>query len=47
MLGPILIGLKESIQICSLGATVSDIVNLATIAAYDVNEEQAHEAVGG
>ena len=45
VLGPILMGLEESVQICSLGATVSDIVNLATIAAYDVNEDQAHEAV--
>ncbi len=45
VLGPMLMGLKESIQICSLGATVSDIVNLATIAAYDVNQEQAHDAV--
>lgn len=43
--GPMLIGLKESIQICSLGSTVSDIVNMATIAAYDVNQPDAHEAV--
>ncbi|MAK59752.1 MAG: NADP-dependent malic enzyme [Ponticaulis sp.] len=47
VLGPMLMGLKESIQICSLGSTVSDIVNLATIAAYDVNEPDAHEAVRG
>ena len=45
VLGPMLMGLKESIQICSLGATVSDIVNLATIAAYDVNQPDAHEAM--
>ncbi len=45
VLGPILMGLKESVQICSLGATVSDIVNLATIAAYDVNQDQAHDAL--
>ena len=47
VLGPMLMGLKESIQISSLGATVSDIVNLATIAAYDVNVPDAHEAVKG
>ena len=45
VLGPMLMGLKESIQICSLGATVSDIVNLATMAAYDVNQPDAHEAL--
>ena len=44
VLGPMLMGLQESIQICSLGATVSDIVNLATIAAYDVNEPDAHDS---
>ena len=45
VLGPMLMALKESVQICSLGATVSDIVNLATIAAYDVNQPVAHSAM--
>ncbi len=45
VLGPMLMGLKESVQICSLGATVSDIVNMATISAYDVNEKDAHAAL--
>ncbi|HBJ92045.1 MAG TPA: NADP-dependent malic enzyme, partial [Hyphomonadaceae bacterium] len=45
VLGPMLMGLKESVQICSLGATVSDIVNMATISAYDVNEKDAHSAL--
>ncbi len=45
VMGPILMGLKHSIQICSLGATVSDIVTLATLAAYDVNVRETHEAL--
>ena len=35
--GPILLGMDKPVQIASLGATVSDIVNLATIAAFDVD----------
>jgi malate dehydrogenase (oxaloacetate-decarboxylating)(NADP+) len=35
VIGPILIGLGAPIQIAQLGATVSDIVNFATIAAFD------------
>ena len=38
VVGPVLMGLEKSIQIASFGATVSDIVNLATLAAYDVNQ---------
>ena len=45
VLGPMLMGLKESVQICSLGSTVSDIVNMATLAAYDVNEKDVHAAL--
>ena len=37
VLGPMLLGLQKPVQIASLGATVSDIVTLATIAAYDVD----------
>ncbi len=37
VLGPMLLGLQRPVQIASLGATVSDIVTLATIAAYDVD----------
>lgn len=37
ILGPMLLGLEKPVQIASLGATVNDIVNLATIAAYDVD----------
>jgi malate dehydrogenase (oxaloacetate-decarboxylating)(NADP+) len=32
-----LLGLEKPVQIASLGATVGDIVNLATLAAYDVD----------
>jgi malate dehydrogenase (oxaloacetate-decarboxylating)(NADP+) len=35
MIGPLLIGLSKPVQIAELGATVSDLVNLATIAAHD------------
>ncbi|MFN3869644.1 MAG: NADP-dependent malic enzyme [Hyphomicrobiaceae bacterium] len=37
IIGPVLVGLSKSIQICSLGARDSDIVNIAALAAYDVN----------
>ena len=38
VIGPMLLGLEKPVQIASLGATVGDIVNLATIAAYDVDD---------
>lgn len=37
VIGPMLLGLEKPVQIASLGATVGDIVNLATLAAYDVD----------
>jgi malate dehydrogenase (oxaloacetate-decarboxylating)(NADP+) len=37
LIGPMLVGLTHSVQICQLGAKDSDIVNLAALAAYDVN----------
>ncbi|GAB5457058.1 MAG: NADP-dependent malic enzyme [Henriciella sp.] len=37
IIGPILLGLSKPVQIASLGATVNDIVNLATLAAFDVD----------
>ena len=37
VMGPMLLGLEKPVQIASLGATVSDIVTLATIAAYEVD----------
>ena len=38
VLGPLLVGLSKPVQICGLGSTVSDIVNMATMAAYDVSK---------
>ncbi len=36
VVGPILVGLEHSIQIVQLGASVTDIVNMAAFAAYEV-----------
>jgi len=36
VIGPLLVGLSKPIQICTLGAKDSDIVNMAALAAYDV-----------
>ena len=33
VIGPVLTGLKDSVQICSIGASVNDIINLAAIAS--------------
>ncbi|MBO6764880.1 NADP-dependent malic enzyme [Maricaulis sp.] len=38
VIGPMLVGLEKPVQIARLGASVSDIVNLAGIAAYDLNQ---------
>ncbi|MEO0815951.1 MAG: NADP-dependent malic enzyme [Pseudomonadota bacterium] len=46
VIGPMLLGLEKSVQIANLGATVSDIVTLATIAAYDVDGVSAENAKG-
>jgi malate dehydrogenase (oxaloacetate-decarboxylating)(NADP+) len=37
LIGPMLVGLTHSIQICPLNAKDSDIVNMAALAAYDIN----------
>ncbi|MGH1418980.1 MAG: NADP-dependent malic enzyme [Hyphomicrobiaceae bacterium] len=37
IIGPILVGLPRSVQICTLGSNDADIVNMAALAAYDVN----------
>jgi malate dehydrogenase (oxaloacetate-decarboxylating)(NADP+) len=44
VIGPMLLGLEKPVQIASLGATVGDIVNLATIAAYDVDRVHGDKA---
>jgi len=41
VLGPILMGLSKPVQICRLGAPVSDIVSMAAIAAYDLSSRSA------
>ncbi|MEQ8557587.1 MAG: NADP-dependent malic enzyme [Henriciella sp.] len=38
VIGPILLGFEKPVQIAPLGATVSDIVNLATFAAFDIDQ---------
>ncbi|MEM9739395.1 MAG: NADP-dependent malic enzyme [Pseudomonadota bacterium] len=45
VIGPMLLGLEKSVQIANLGATVSDIVTLATIAAFDVDGVSAGSVV--
>jgi malate dehydrogenase (oxaloacetate-decarboxylating)(NADP+) len=37
LIGPMLVGLTHSIQICPLNAKDSDVLNMAALAAYDVN----------
>ena len=37
VIGPLLVGLEKSIQLVPVGAKDSDIVNMAALAAYDVN----------
>ncbi|HKJ62367.1 MAG TPA: phosphate acyltransferase, partial [Hyphomicrobiales bacterium] len=36
VMGPLLVGISKPAQIASLGATDSDLVNLAALAAYDI-----------
>jgi malate dehydrogenase (oxaloacetate-decarboxylating)(NADP+) len=36
-MGPLLVGLDKSVQIAPLGAKMSDIYNMAVLAAYDIN----------
>ena len=35
VIGPLLVGLEKSVQIVSLGASVSEMINAATFAAYE------------
>ncbi|MEW5963722.1 MAG: NADP-dependent malic enzyme [Pseudomonadota bacterium] len=36
LIGPVLVGLSKSVQICTLGAKDVDIMNMAALAAYDL-----------
>ena len=42
-MGPILLGLGKPVQICQLSASVSQILSMATFAAYDVRELVAED----
>jgi malate dehydrogenase (oxaloacetate-decarboxylating)(NADP+) len=35
VIGPVLLGLSKSVQICRLSSSVSNILNMAMMAAYD------------
>jgi malate dehydrogenase (oxaloacetate-decarboxylating)(NADP+) len=37
VVGPLLVGLDRSVQIASMSSRASDLMNLAAIAAYDIN----------
>ena len=37
VIGPILVGLTKSVQICPIGSKDSDVLNMAALAAYDVS----------
>ncbi|MGB3810457.1 MAG: NADP-dependent malic enzyme [Parvibaculum sp.] len=37
LVGPLLVGLKRSVQIATIGSNVSDLVNMAAIAAYNLD----------
>jgi malate dehydrogenase (oxaloacetate-decarboxylating)(NADP+) len=40
VLGPMLVGLQKSVQIAPLGAKMSEIYNMAVLAAYDINRRR-------
>ena len=42
VIGPLLVGLEKSVQIVSLGASVSEIITAATFAAYDEGAAAEH-----
>jgi malate dehydrogenase (oxaloacetate-decarboxylating)(NADP+) len=37
VIGPLLVGFEKPVQICPIGAKMSEIMNMAAIAAYDIN----------
>ena len=39
IIGPVIVGLSHSVQICSIGATDADVVNMAALAAYGAGRE--------
>jgi malate dehydrogenase (oxaloacetate-decarboxylating)(NADP+) len=47
VVGPVLLGLSKPVQICPLAASVSQILTMATFAAYDVRSEVQTETAAG
>ncbi len=45
VIGPLLVGLERPVQIVPMNASVSDILNIAAIAAHDAQAEEAAETV--
>jgi malate dehydrogenase (oxaloacetate-decarboxylating)(NADP+) len=43
VIGPVLLGLSKPVQILPMNASVSDMLNLAALAAYDAIEDQAEQ----
>ena len=41
VIGPLLLGLSRSVQICPLSASVSRILQMATVAAYEQDLAEA------
>ncbi|MGB0381637.1 MAG: phosphate acyltransferase, partial [Alphaproteobacteria bacterium] len=39
LIGPLLVGLSKPVQCAPMGATVSDLVNLAALTAYELNDK--------
>ena len=47
LFGPLLMGLEKPVQIVQMGATVSDLLNMATFAAHDAIQNQAGQLFAG
>ena len=47
LLGPVLMGLEKPVQIVQMGASVSDLVNMATFAAHDAIQNQTGQLFAG
>jgi malate dehydrogenase (oxaloacetate-decarboxylating)(NADP+) len=45
VIGPLLVGVAKPIQIVPMNATVSDMLNIAAIAAHDAMREEVGEVV--
>jgi malate dehydrogenase (oxaloacetate-decarboxylating)(NADP+) len=43
VIGPLLLGLSKPIQILAMNASVSEMINLAALAAYDAIEDQPEQ----